>query len=56
MKMDIELVEKAERYLNGEMSIDETNKFENILAANANLLEFTEQHQQLIDALQVRYL
>jgi len=47
----VQFIDWADRYLNGQLTIDETTAFENLLATNPAMFSTIEQHQQLIDAL-----
>ena len=47
----VEFIDWADNYLNGELSVEETTQFEQLLASNELFLTKIEQHQKLIDAL-----
>jgi S1-C subfamily serine protease len=47
----VEFIDWADKYLNGELSIEETTQFENLLSSNNLYFNKIEQHQSLLDAL-----
>jgi S1-C subfamily serine protease len=47
----VEFIDWADKYLNGELSIEETSQFEKLLSSNDLYFQKIEQHQSLLDAL-----
>lgn len=47
----VEFMDWADKYLNGELTIEETAQFESLLASNELFFHKIEQHQQVLDAL-----
>jgi serine protease Do len=47
----VEFIDWADRYLTGELTIEETAQFEKLIASSETLFSKVEQHQNIIDAL-----
>ncbi len=47
----VQFIDWADRYLNGELTIDETTSFEKLLGSNQSMFQKIEEHQLLIDAM-----